>query len=82
VRPCLITWSYLNSMSSVVGSVGYTSMAAAATLPLSMARARASSSMIPPRRHADHPHAVLHLGEGLVVDKAERLLVLRQVDAE
>ncbi len=45
----LTTWSYLKRMSSVVGSLGYTSTAAAATLPLSMARARASSSTMPPR---------------------------------
>ena len=43
------TLSYLNSGLSVVGSLGYTSTAEAATLPLSMARAQASSSMIPPR---------------------------------
>ena len=42
-------WSYLKRMSSVTGSFGYTSTAAAATLPLSTARASASSSMIPPR---------------------------------
>ncbi len=43
------TWSYLMRRSSVVGSTGHTSIAAAATLPESSARASASSSMMPPR---------------------------------
>ncbi len=43
------TLSYANNGLSVVGSFGYTSTAEAATLPLSIARAHASSSMIPPR---------------------------------
>jgi len=48
-----------------VGSLGYTSTAAAATLPLSIARARASSSIDAAAGDVDDAQRRLHLGEGL-----------------